>query len=195
MSFSQTHGTLTARHLCSRTSLQQVRPIRSEKTNGYALHVRLLSRFNRVRLFATPWTVAHQAPLSMGFTRQEHWSGLHALLQGIFPTQGSNPSLLCLLHWQAGSLPRAPPGLQTRTESPVSSRMQTIDLRVISKQESNPESGKAPPHPAPSCRLWAGGSTSRDGMPLPVGCGYSRNSRSSSRNLPSRPSLAGWNSP
>ena len=40
----------------------------------------------------------------MGFTKQEHWSGLHALLQGIFPTQGSNPSLLCLLHRQAGSL-------------------------------------------------------------------------------------------
>ena len=34
------------------------------------------------------WTVTHQAPLSMGFSRQEYWSGLHALLQGIFPTQG-----------------------------------------------------------------------------------------------------------
>ena len=33
----------------------------------------------------------------------------HALLQGIFPTQGSNPHLLCLLHWQAGSLPLVPP--------------------------------------------------------------------------------------
>ena len=38
-----------------------------------------------------PWTVAHQAPLSMGFSRQGYWSGCHALLQGIFPTQGSNP--------------------------------------------------------------------------------------------------------
>ena len=35
--------------------------------------------------------------------------GCHALLQGIFPTQGSNPRLLHLLHWQAGSLPLAPP--------------------------------------------------------------------------------------
>ena len=35
--------------------------------------------------------------------------GSHALLQGIFPTQGSNPRLPCLLHWQAGSLPPAPP--------------------------------------------------------------------------------------
>ena len=40
------------------------------------------------------WTVAHQAPLSMGFSRQEYCSGLHALLQGIFLTQGLN---LCLL--------------------------------------------------------------------------------------------------
>ena len=36
--------------------------------------------------------------------------GCHALLQGIFPTQGSNPGLLRLLHWQPGSLPLAPPG-------------------------------------------------------------------------------------
>ena len=40
--------------------------------------------------------------------------GCHALLQGIFPTQGSNPHLLCLLHWQAGSLPLAPPGKTRR---------------------------------------------------------------------------------
>ena len=36
--------------------------------------------------------------------------GCHFLLQGIFPTQGSNLSLLCLLPWQVGSLPLAPPG-------------------------------------------------------------------------------------
>ena len=35
----------------------------------------LLSRFSHVQLFATPWTIAHQAPLSMGFSRQEYWSG------------------------------------------------------------------------------------------------------------------------
>ena len=50
----------------------------------------------------TPWTVAHQAPLSMGFPRQESGVGCHFLLQ-IFLTQGSN---LHLLHWQADSLPR-----------------------------------------------------------------------------------------
>ena len=56
----------------------------------------MLSRFSRVQLFATPWTVAHEAPLTMGFSRQEYWSGLHVLLQGIFLTQGSNPRLLSL---------------------------------------------------------------------------------------------------
>ena len=45
-------------------------------------------------VFATPWTVAHQAPLSMEFSRQESGVGCHFLLQGIFLTQGSNPSLL-----------------------------------------------------------------------------------------------------
>ena len=36
----------------------------------------LLSRFSRVRLCVTPWMAAHQAPPSLGFSRQEHWSGL-----------------------------------------------------------------------------------------------------------------------
>ena len=51
----------------------------------------------------TPWTVAHQAHLSMGFLRQEYWKvGCHFLLKQIFLTQGMDPSLL---NWQAGSLP------------------------------------------------------------------------------------------
>ena len=39
------------------------------------LCVCMLSHFSRVRLFATPWTIAHQPPLSMEFSRQEYWSG------------------------------------------------------------------------------------------------------------------------
>ena len=54
-----------------------------------------LSCFSRVQLFVTLWNVARQAPLSVGFSRQEYWS---ALLQGVFLTQGSNPCLLWLLH-------------------------------------------------------------------------------------------------
>ena len=38
-----------------------------------------------VRLFATPWTVVFQAPLSMGFSRQEYWSGLPCCLPGDLP--------------------------------------------------------------------------------------------------------------
>ena len=47
-----------------------------------------------VWLFATPWTVAHQAPLSMGFPSKNTGVGHHFLLQGIFPTQGWNLGLL-----------------------------------------------------------------------------------------------------
>ena len=49
----------------------------------------VLSRFSRVRLFVTLWAVARQAPLSMGFSKQEYWSGLQ------FPSPGdlSNPGI------------------------------------------------------------------------------------------------------
>ena len=52
-----------------------------------------------------PWTIACQAPLSMEFSRQEYWSRLPFLFQGIFLTKGSKLHLLRLLHWQADSLP------------------------------------------------------------------------------------------
>ena len=44
--------------------------------------------------------IVHQTSLSIGFPRQGYWSGCRVLLQGLFPTQGSNPRLLRLLHWQ-----------------------------------------------------------------------------------------------
>ena len=47
----------------------------------------MLSCFSCVQLFTTLWTVANQAPLPMGFSRQEHLRGCHALLQGIFLIQ------------------------------------------------------------------------------------------------------------
>ena len=70
-------------------------------------HAHMLSHFSHVQLSATLQIVAHQAPLSMGFSKQEYWSGL-PLLQEIFPTQGSNPRLSCLLHWR--HVPLVPPG-------------------------------------------------------------------------------------
>ena len=70
----------------------------------------VLSHCSHVRLCGTLWAAARQAPLSLGFSRQEYWSGLPCPPQGIFPTRGLNPCLLPLLHWQAGSLPLVSPG-------------------------------------------------------------------------------------
>ena len=59
---------------------------------------------NWVWLFATPWTVARQASLSVGFPSKNTGVCCHFLLQRIFLTQGSNLYLLRLLHWQVDSL-------------------------------------------------------------------------------------------
>ena len=65
-------------------------------------HAQLASH---VWLFVNLWTVAHQAPLSMGFSRHEYWSGFPCPPPGDLPDQGSNLHLLCLLYWQVDSLP------------------------------------------------------------------------------------------
>ena len=62
---------------------------------------------SRVRLFATPWTVAHQAPPSMEFTRQEYWSGLPFPPPGDLPDPGIEPESPTL---QADALPSESPG-------------------------------------------------------------------------------------
>ena len=69
----------------------------------------VLRHFYRVWLFATLWTITRQAPLFMGFPRQEYLPGVgcHSLFQGIFLTQGLN---LRLLPWQADSLLSEPSG-------------------------------------------------------------------------------------
>ena len=59
-------------------------------------------------LFATPWTVAHQAPLSMGFSRQEYQSGLPFPSPGDLPDPGIEPGALMSPALQAGSLPAEP---------------------------------------------------------------------------------------
>ena len=48
------------------------------RSPGKGMLLLLLSRFSRIRLCVTPSTAAHQAPLSLGFSRQEHWGGLYA---------------------------------------------------------------------------------------------------------------------
>ena len=62
---------------------------------------------SRVRLFATPWTVAYQAPPSVGFSRQECWSGLPFPSPGDLPDPGIKPWSPAL---QADALPSKPPG-------------------------------------------------------------------------------------
>ena len=51
----------------------------------------MLSPFSCVQLFVTPWTVAHQAPLSLGLSRQEHWRGSPFLPPGDLPNPGREP--------------------------------------------------------------------------------------------------------
>ena len=77
----------------------------------FTWHECVLSRFSRARLFATLWTVAHQAPLSMGFSRQGYWSGLPFPSPGDLPDPGiestspATPALqvdsLLLSHWMS----------------------------------------------------------------------------------------------
>ena len=55
------------------------------------LCVCMLSCFSCVQLFVTPWTVARPAPLSMGFSRQEYWSGLPCPPPGDLPAPGKEP--------------------------------------------------------------------------------------------------------
>ena len=69
----------------------------------------VLSHFSHVQLFVTPWTVPFKAPLSMGFSRQEHWSGLLYPSPGDLP-QGSIPHLPASLALQVDSSPTEPPG-------------------------------------------------------------------------------------
>ena len=73
---------------------------RDAERSSFLLFCAVLSHFSGVRLFATPWTVVCQSPLSMGCSRQACWSGCRAL-QGLFATQGLNPGLLvsCTGRW------------------------------------------------------------------------------------------------
>ena len=67
----------------------------------------IVKSLSRVQLFVTPWTVAHQAPPSMGFSRQEYWSGLPFPSPGGLPDPGIEPGSPTL---QADASPSEPPG-------------------------------------------------------------------------------------
>ena len=76
--------------------------------------VSMLSHCSHVWLFATVWIIAPHAPLSMGFSRQEYWSGLPCPPPGDLPDQGVKLASLCLLNWKVGSLSLAPLGKPNR---------------------------------------------------------------------------------
>ena len=65
----------------------------------------VLSHFSCVWLFVAPWTIASQAPLSVGFSRQEHWSGLPCFPPGDLPDPGIESVSLLFPAFQADSLP------------------------------------------------------------------------------------------
>ena len=73
-------------------------------------------------IFTTPWTVARQAPLSMGFSRHKYWSGLPSPLPGDRPDPGIEPRCPEL---QAGSLPSEPPGKPAKSQNPAKSQPYT----------------------------------------------------------------------
>ena len=72
-----------------------------------------MKSLGRVQLFATPWTVAYQAPPSMGFSRQEYWSGLPFPSPRDLPNPRIKPGSSTL---QADALPSEPPGKSKRYE-------------------------------------------------------------------------------
>ena len=73
------------------------------------------SHFSCVRLFAVQWTVACQAPLSIGFSRQKYWSGLPCPTPGDLPDPGIEPASLTSPALAGSFLPLAPPGKPTCT--------------------------------------------------------------------------------
>ena len=98
----------------------------------------MLNHFGHSRLLETPWTVAARVFCPWDSPGKNTGVGCQALLQGIFLTQGSNPYILCLLHWQACSLPTEPhqgfPGGWDGKESAYSA----------GHLSSIPESGRSP---------------------------------------------------
>ena len=100
----------------------------------------------RVRLFAAPWTVAYQASLSMGFSRQEYWSGLPFPSPGDLPDPGIEPGRPAL---EADALTSEPPGSFARSKFGVPNRVITHSrppaVGSLTNQLSTPI---RPPRPA-----------------------------------------------
>ena len=94
----------------------------------------VLNHFSHVWLFATLWTIAHQAPLRWGFSRQEQWSGLPCPPPGDLPNPGIEPYVSCIGRW-VGSLPLVPPRKPSQdmevTQMSINRRMHNQDVAHI----------------------------------------------------------------
>ena len=121
-----------------------------------------LSHFSCVRLFVTPWIVVGQAPLSMGFPRQEYWRGLPCLPPGNLPDPGTEPRSPASSASQAVCLLLSPPGKPVCC--PQAHKPQTSWNQKVEDAESQPTSPPAnqekvlklvtPPQPPPSPCLY-----------------------------------------
>ena len=81
--------------------------------------------FNQVRIFVTPWTVAHQAPLSMGFSRHKYWSGLPCSPPGDPPNPEMEPKSLSSPALAGGLFP-------TSTTCCLARKLQILELHNVS---------------------------------------------------------------
>ena len=107
-------NTVMALSACRETRGQPLRKVRLQSPNQFSCSQSVQS-LSLGCLLASSWTVAHQAPLSMEFSRQEYWSGSHSLLQGNHPdlrNELGSPAL------QAESLLSKPPGKPRVNKSP-----------------------------------------------------------------------------
>ena len=106
-------------------------------------YVCMLNHFSRAQLFVTLWTIAHQAPPSMGFSRQEYWSGLPCSPPGDLPDPGIEPVASA---WQEDSLPLSHQGSSLVTLLLFSHWVVSYSLQPHGLQDAM--------LPCPSLSLW-----------------------------------------
>ena len=138
-------GTIKERNGVNLTEAEDVKKRWQEYTESER-KVKLLSR---VRLFATPWTIAYKAPLSMGFSRQGYWSGLPFPSPEDLPDPGIEPGSPTL---QADVLPSEPPGKPLEyTEELYKKGLQFSSVQFSCSVVSNSLQLHEPQHTRPPC--------------------------------------------
>ena len=108
---------------------------------GVCLCMQVLSRFSRVRLLVTPWTVARQAPVSKEFSRQEYWSGLPCPSPGDLPDPWSIIMMFDGKVWKNGHFP----GGKEVVKKSLANAEDIRDLGSIPGLERSPGEGHGNP--------------------------------------------------